>query len=143
MNTNIRQRAVTGGINKTAQLDPLSLVRLAYCERIAIQHLGVRASFSTIVRRSLVLYQAHCEALFAGSIGKPEDSAIYRRIEAVQLNIVNKGSPSDVVTVEMVRDSPELRTIGDLQRAATVPRPILNDKLKGELKNWTPSQNRG
>ena len=143
MNSTIRHRAAKRGANRSVQLDMAGLLRLAYCERVAVQHLGVRASISTIVRRSLVLYQAHCEALYEGSIGRPEDASAYRRIESAQLNIVNKGDDSEVVTVDMVRLSPELRTIGDLQRAATPPRPNLNDKLKGELKNWTPTQNRG
>ena len=143
MTKQTRYSAARGGKPCSIQLDPVSLVRFAFCSRVCSEHLGVNVGLSTIVRRALVLYQAHCEALLAGGIGKPEDADVYRRIEAAQLRIVNKGNDSGVVTIEMVRNSPELLTLEALRKAAMVPRPLLNDKLKGELKNWTPAPNRG
>ena len=127
------QRAAKNGSSRGVRLDGAGLVRAAYCERVVKEHLGEKASFNTIVRRALVLYQAHCEALVRGDIGNPEDADVYRQFEAMQLRRENEGSQS-ILTVDAVRDAPTLRTIGELEKEA---RPLLlNDQIKQQVSRW-------
>lgn len=133
MPTTTNYRAAKNGVPRSIRLDDIANVRLAYCERVANEVLSTKSSASTIIRRALVLYQAHCEGLVEGSIGQPEDAQIYRNFEATQLRYVNAGFHSSKVTVKDVTEAVHLKTIGELEREKPPKHKRLIDELKAAL----------
>jgi hypothetical protein len=129
-------RTARNGVKRTVNMDVATYARAAYCSRVVANHLGSTASFSTIIRRAIVVYQSHCEALVKGSLGKPSEAEMYRQIELRQLDIVNEGAYHNGITAEEVNESPTLKTLGELQRAKVAAQPTIAQQIAAGVGEW-------
>ena len=128
-----QQRAARKGTVRSFNLDASSLVRMAWCERYANEFLSdAKTTGSSIVRRALSLFHAHCESLLTA---EGEDGNMRRSYEASQLRLANKGTFQIGLTVDQVRGVRELRPVHVLLKDQ--PRPLtVSEQLARDVQRW-------
>jgi hypothetical protein len=130
------KRVAKAGALRSVRLDNVSLTRLALCERIANESIGVKSTASTVVRRALALLECHYESLLDPSNKNPRVTTALKELEVMHLNIANAGRDPYGISVQNIKEAPVLKSIADLAKEKAVDKPRLLEEASRDIHRW-------